>query len=279
MKKILIAMDIERPDLKGIEFGIYLSQLSGAALTGIFLERVNLSEQAGVKFAYGSVYVETIDSSQLPETISREQNHTENIRQFEDACSGRVAYNVKRDFHEPIDALVANTRFADLLVVSPALFSSSATERPSAFIKNVLAKSECPVILSPFHFHEVKELYFACDTESSSMFAIKQFTYLFPELRNIKLTILQASENADFKSGDLEQIKQYLAANYREIVVHEMTGKPDDELFDYLLRKTDAVLVMGAYGRSKLSNFFSHSTADPLIEVNALPLFITHHQS
>lgn len=36
------------------------------------------------------------------------------------------------------------------------------------------------------------------------------------------------------------------------------------------------MVVMGAYGRTKLSNFFRRSTAELLIEINDFPLFIAH---
>ena len=34
---------------------------------------------------------------------------------------------------------------------------------------------------------------------------------------------------------------------------------------------------MGAYGRSMISNLFKKSTADTMIQMTDLPLFITHY--
>ncbi|MCC8426420.1 universal stress protein [Mucilaginibacter sp. UR6-11] len=277
MRKILLAIDATKLDQKSLEFGCYLAQLTGSALTGVFLKNTPAEEPPGVKFAYGNVYVETIDTRELPETRFREQACEENIRSFESICEGRVAYNIRRDDDRPLEALITESRFADMLVIAPSAFSTSPLEQPSAFVREILARAECPVIISPYYFDEIKTLYLAYDGQQSSVFAIKQFTYLFPELRDKKITVLQANENADFKAEDKEKIYEYLKAYYPEIAFHDLAGKPDNELFDLLLREKDAFVVMGAYGRSRLSNFFRHSTAESLLKVNGLPLFITHH--
>jgi nucleotide-binding universal stress UspA family protein len=51
----------------------------------------------------------------------------------------------------------------------------------------------------------------------------------------------------------------------------------EDELVNYFLMKKNKLIVMGAYGRSMLSSFFKRSSADALIRILDLPIFITHH--
>lgn len=278
MRNVLLAIDAVKPDQQTLRFGCYLTQLSGSSLTGIFLEDKAPEAVPGVQYAYGNVYVETIDTRELPENRFREQACEENIDLFKTICADRVPYNILRDQHVPIEGLIARSRFADILVISPTIFSTSPLEIPSAFVREVMARAECPVIIAPYHLDDIKELYFAYDGQRSSVFAIKQFTYLFPELLDKKLTVLQANEKAEFKAEDKDKIYSYLKAYYHDIDFHDLAGKPDNELFTYFLRKKDSLVVMGAYGRNRLSNFFRHSTAESLIEINSVPLFLTHHQ-
>jgi hypothetical protein len=277
MINILLAVDAAELDQKSLEFALHLAQLTGSALTGIFLENVTAEETPGVKFAYGSVYVETIGTQESTETRTRQQICEENIQLFKTSCEGRIAYHIRRNELIPLEDLIAESRFADIVVIAPTAFSTSPLEQPSNFVKEVLARAECPVIIAPYYFNEINELYLAYDGKYSSVFAAKQFTYLFPELRSKRITVLQANENDEFKAKDKEKIYNYLKVHYSDIAFDDLAGKPDDKLFDHLLRKKDAFVVMGAYGRSKLSNFFRHSTAESLIQVNSLPLFITHH--
>ncbi|OCX54011.1 hypothetical protein BEL04_06980 [Mucilaginibacter sp. PPCGB 2223] len=276
MKKILLAIDAERLNQKSVDFACYLAQLTGSPLAGMFLEDIRSKNVPGLKFAYGGVYVETIDTAM--DTTSVQKIVNDNIAVFKTHCDSRmVAYDICHGYGEPIEQIVAESRFADLLILEPTCFSSSPLEKPSIFVKEALSRSECPVVISPYDFDEVNEIIFASDGDAPSVFAARQFTYLFPELRDKKVTVLQAGEQTNFKADGEEKLESYLKCHYGSVAAEKLPGKPEDKLFDYLLRKKDAFAVMGAYGRSKLSNMLKHSTAELLIEGNMLPIFIAHH--
>jgi hypothetical protein len=55
-------------------------------------------------------------------------------------------------------------------------------------------------------------------------------------------------------------------------------GNPGDELFNYLLGKTDMFVVMGAFGRNATSNIFKRSAAELSLETINLPFFIAHNK-
>ncbi len=277
MKKIMIAIDAERPDPQSLAFGCYLAALTDSELTGIFLENLPAESKPGLKFAYGGVYVETIDPADSPETEFKRKICSENIRQFKAYCEAQeVTCQVHRDQGVPEQELMTESRYADVIIAGPDLFASSPLETPAPLVKDLLAQSECPVIIAAHHAGPIENILFAYDGSASSVFAIKQFTYLFPELRGAEITVLQADEHAAFSEERKEKIYEYLKAHYRCINFKDLHGKASDELFDYTLRQTGTCLVMGAFGRSWLSRLFRPSTADLLIQINNLPVFITH---
>lgn len=273
----MIALDAEKPDLQSIAFGCYLARLSGSRLTGIFLENLPAENTPGVKFAYGSVFVETIGTGDAPERAFKDRVSTENIRAFKAYCEAQdVVYRVHRDQDVPQAELLAESRYADVIITSSGLFATSPLELPAGLVKELLAKSECPIMIAPHHAEPIDKVLFACDGNASAVFAIKQFTYLFPELRDAELTVLQADEDAEFSETEKEKLYGYLKEHYSRIDFKDLRGKPEDELFNYTLREERACLVMGAFGRNWLSRLFKASTADLMIKVNNLPVFITH---
>lgn len=277
MKKLMIAIEAEKPDQQSIAFGCYLAKLTRSGLTGIFLENLPAESAPGVKFAYGSVFVETINSLDLPETDFKLKAGSENIRKFKAFCEEQgVAYQIHRDQSVPEEELIAESRYADAIITRPGLFASSELEIPAGLVRELLAKSECPVIIAPHHAGPINKILFAYDGNASSVFAIKQFTYLFPELRNCEITVLQADKEAVFSEAQKEKLYEYLKEHYSQINFKDLHGKPNDELFDYMLREANACLVMGAFGRNWLSSLFKASTAELLIKINNLPIFITH---
>jgi nucleotide-binding universal stress UspA family protein len=277
MKKLMIALDAEKPDRQSIAFGCYLARLTSSVLTGVFLENLPAENAPGVKFAYGGVFVETIDPGDLPEMEFKRKACSENIREFRAICEEQgISCQVHRDQGVPGEELIAESRYADLIIAGPAVFAASPLEVPADLIRGLLTKSECPVIIAPYRAEPIDKILFAYDGNDSSVFAIKQFTYLFPELRDAEITVLQADKNAEFSEVQKEKLYEYLKEHYSLIKFKDLHGKPEDELFDYTLRQANACMVMGAFGRNWFSRLLKASAAELVIKINNLPVFVAH---
>lgn len=58
-----------------------------------------------------------------------------------------------------------------------------------------------------------------------------------------------------------------------------LTGNTEEEILDHLKREgSHAVVVLGAYQRSRVSRWFKQSMADSLMQQLDLPLFIAHNK-
>jgi hypothetical protein len=279
MQNILIAIDAEKPELRSINFGCYLARLTHSRLTGVFLENLPLDELPLVPLTYDNPFEEAIDSDNMLQAEFKLKTCEDHIRVFKDICEKQgVAYQIHRDQGVAISELIAESRYADLIIVERSSFSATLLNMPNGlvFIEDVSAKAECPILVSPNQFERLNEVLFAYDGNASSVFAIKQFTYLFPELKDAKITVLQADKKAVFKVEEKEKLYEYLKAHYSHIDFKDLHGKPAGELFDYTLAQDNVCMVMGAFGRSWLTRLFKNSTADLLLQINNLPVFITH---
>jgi hypothetical protein len=277
VKNILLAVNAAKPEMNAIDFSCYIASLSHSKLTGVFLENVREPRVPELRTFHGLPFVETIVSGDIPENEEREKSCQNNIRLFGEACVNRGVCNcthVARGV--PVQEMIGQSRFADLMILNPETSFQSETENtPTAFAKDVMAKSECPVILAPLSFEGVDELLFAYDGSASSVFAIKQFTYLFPELKDKRVLILQV--NDDSSRIDHNQIESLVKAHYTDVSFRVLQGKAGDELFGYLLGKRNVFVVMGAFGRSPFSDLFRPSAARLIVKVINLPIFIAHN--
>jgi len=276
MRSILIVIEVEKPGPQSLELGIYLAQLTGSPLIAIFIDNFNTTETMSEQFIYENVYVKNTSTLNLPAVLPNEQKLEKSVQLFEATCARRVAHHILSNASRTLDELIDETQFADILVASPAVYLSSPINQSSVFIKHLLRKSKCPLIFSPCQFKEIRELYFALDNRFASCFAIKQFTYLFPELRDKKLTILQINDKTIPENKDYEKIIRYLEPHYKEITFYKPADKPVDELFDCILTNRDAFMITDTYVHSNLSAFFKHNGIGSSMELNTLPLFITH---
>jgi nucleotide-binding universal stress UspA family protein len=247
MEKILLAVAGEEQHPHAVDFACYLARLTHSRLIGAFL-------------------------------VNNSATSDEAVRRFREACVCRdVPARIHRDGGVPLEEMLQESRFSDLLVVDPETsFGRNGRKIPGQFVENVLAGAECPVIVVPFTFEAVEAVYFCFDGRASSMYAIRQFTYLFPEFRHKKAIVLCAVEGEPSGLDGETKLKEWLSVHYTDSDIVHLQGEAGDELFGYLLEKKDAMVVLGAYGRGELSRMFKPSTAALLLKTLNLPIFIAH---
>jgi nucleotide-binding universal stress UspA family protein len=274
MKRILVAIDASNFKNSLVDFACYLARLTQSRLTGMFyhfrLEPATMEKLRAEVFAEEDEWHFEIEE--------QKEEYPRAITLFKEFCSSReVNCDVHIDGEIPIEELIAETRYADLVVADPTItFTNKAEVTPTAFLRELLARAECPVVVAPESFDWVNEIVFAYDGSRSSVFAIKQFTYMFPELNNRKVLVLEVCEGEDHVVTAKERLSAWLHNNYSDINYLVLHGKPKDELFGYLLGKENMLVVMGSFGRPMLSSLFSKSNAELLLKVVNLPFFIIH---
>jgi len=278
MEKILIAIDAVNANPHSLDFACYLGRLTNSKITGVFLENLIEDEKLVLQEDHGARYV----SWEVDKGSQAFQNKMEtiekNLRLFKDACDKRgVRYSVHRDSGDPAREIIRESRYADLLITdAETSFNRKFDGVPTEFVKDVLKDAECPVIIAPESFEFIDEIVFTYNASKSSLFAIKQFCYLFPELDDKKITVLQIEDDDDSTEPEKEKFKEWISGHYSSIGFETLKGDPETELFAHLLRKQKVFIVMGAYGRSNLSQLFKHSRADLLIKTVTQAIFIAH---
>ena len=272
MRKILVAFDALNINTPSIDFACYMALLTKSKLTGVFLENLLYKEITEPSFA------STVNNKSLSFT-QRQEITNENIRFFKEACEKRgVIAGIHRDRGIPASEIIEESRYADLIIVEPDMsFRKKLEGSPSGFVKDILAEAECPVIISPESFDGIQEIIFSYNSSKSSVFAIRQFTYLFPELHNKKITLLEVNKANELTVRAKPKIMEWLKTYYSDIHFEVLYGDPEEELFKYVFPKRNLFLVMGAYGRNTLSLFLKESRAALIVRATNLPIFITHH--
>ncbi|WP_431209531.1 hypothetical protein ACQ86N_25640 [Puia sp. P3] len=270
MEKIILAQDAHQLNMSTVDFACYIARLTRSKLTGVFLEGVSPED-------YGYIPGSGDASYEDGGKDLTEQQVMKTIEQFRESCICRETSNlVHRDRGMPLNEVLEESRFADLIILDPATsFSKADHDIPSRFVKEVLEGAECPVLVAPYSCDAIDEVILTYDGTESSVFAIKQFAHLFPGLSDKRAVVVSVSD----MGGALEQqfkIKEWLKAHYPDVGFVVLRGSPSDELFGYLIGKKNAIVVMGAYGRTVFSRFFKPSQARLVMKSVNLPIFIAH---
>ena len=281
MEKILLAMDGYKQNTYAIDFACYLAKLTHSRLTGVFLEGTPEGDEPGIQRQEEPELMR----QEEPKTVGHEASDTyaadpvlQHVHRFREACLCReVPARVHRDRGVPTADILLESRFSDLIVVDPETsFRHADKAFPGRFIQDVLLAAECPVLVSPYNFDSLDEVIFAYNGTSSSVFAIKQFTYLFPEFKQKKAVVVNVRNDEGSAIQEQFKMKEWLSAHYEEVDFVSLKGDASDELFGFLLDRKNAIVVLGAYGRGILSRFLKPSHASLLLRTINLPIFIAH---
>lgn len=278
MEKILLALDAVNPNKNALDFACFLGRLTKSKITGVFLENLEAEERPVLKQMHGMAYVDWEVDEKSDEHQAKMKLIEKNISWFKEGCIKReVCFNLHRDRGVPAHELIEESRFADLLVIdAETSFNKRYNGTPSVFVRDILKNAECPAIIAPEGFEAIDEIIFTYNGSASCVFAIKQFTYLFPQLHYKKVTIMQVNEAGAWHDPDKYKFKEWLKEHYIDIHFEAQKGNTDTILFDYLFKRKNIFLVLGAYGRNAVSQFFKSSHADILIKTVTQPIFIAH---
>jgi hypothetical protein len=252
MEKISVLLDPGNLNRNLVDFSCYLAELTRSELTAISLD-------PGTN-----------------ELVLAECSVESGV---ESACRNRgVRMRIQHDSGDPLSVVLAESRFTDMLVVDQSIsINTRNAVLPGNFIKEILTKSECPVVIAPYNFYGIEEILFAWDGSAAATFAIKQFSYLFPALSDLKLTIMHVAHEQPAAVVEKKKLLEFLQTHYSYIGFRVLEGKANEELQKFLQEKKNVFVVMGAYGGRSYSGPFKHSTADLLLQTVNLPVFIAHN--
>jgi hypothetical protein len=276
MKKILFVTDALDMHLETLDFAGYICGLAKSKLLAIFLENVESDTRPGSMIRKAAMDA-GLHVTEEPVSLKHHTCDT-NIQRFKTACENKgIDCAVHRDRGNPLAEVILESRYADLLLLHVGTsFSPDAEGTPSDFVKDVMSHAECPVVLMPFSFEGISELVFTYDGKASSIHAIKQFTYLFPQLNELKTVVISVNPE-EVSHEERYKFREWMHAHYNYLDFLSTEGNVKMGLVELLYGRDKSFVVMGAYGRNMLSNFFSHSHADPVIRVVSQAVFIAHN--
>lgn len=278
MENILFATNGTDVNKHTLNFACYISSATRSKLKGVFLENTLAERAARVKSPMSvaanmsALAGWDTDVCESPLALCEK-----NISLFKSFCQEKgIRHGVHRDRNIPSIEILKESRFADLIIIDPETsFNDRQQQLPSPFVKKLLHDTECPVILAREYAGPIEEIVFAYDGSAAAVHAIKQFAHLFPAFEDKKVTVAEVETEAE-NMHEKHQIRELMSMHYSQVSYELLRGKAADSLFSYLLGRRNCILVMGAYSRSYLSTFFRKSTAELVMQMLSLPIFIAH---
>lgn len=267
MKNVLLAIDDNNFSEGAFEFARNMNDQEPILLSGIFLPELDLSTNLN----YTSVFVPLIETY-------AEDSIKQSREKFKQSC---LRYGITFNIHDNLQGkalseLKKATRFSDLLLLGGEKFYADLTQYNSEeFLGGALHKAECPVIVVPEKFTPPESVILCYDGGPSCLYAIKSFTYLFPQLCN-RRTILVYSTVQETEIPEFDKIKELATHHFTDLSFQLLQADPEKYFDTWLSEIKYPIVVSGAYARSGLSRLARKSFISSIIKEHHLPLYIAH---
>jgi len=272
MKKVLLMFDGAHFSKGAFDFVRQLNMLEHVLVTGVFLPQ----SVASSLWSYTDAMTGTVLMPVLPQTDTEvlKASRTE----FETLCrKNGMEYRVHEDAYDfALPELITESRFADLLVIGSESFYQDEEHEINEYLQEVLQRVECPVIVVPEHFEFPNTTILSYDGSASSVYAIKQFAYLFPELSRQPTLLVYAHEDDKIEFPHESNIEELTARHFQDLSLLKLEINPSKYFTAWMNQKEGAILVAGAYGRSTISQMFKRSFIKSVIGAHKIPVFIAH---
>ena len=279
MKKIIAAFDGLKFSTSTIKYATYFAKKENAFLSGVFLDDKTYTSYK----IYEVISDEGVSTSSLHKLkVEDELKRKKSSEDFQHQCQlENINFNIRHDKDVALKELLHETLFSDVLFINrDENFSHHQEKYPSRFLRDLLAHAACPVLILPDQYKEIEKLVFLYDGQPSSIFAMKMFIYLFPNMLKIPLEVICIkSMEDDLHLPDNSLVKLWLKSNFDKIEYFILKGIPETEVVNHLNNSNFFFLpITGAYSRSGVSRWFRTSMADVIVSHFDVPIFIAHHK-
>lgn len=273
MKKIIIPFNGGHFSKGAFSFAKSLHEIKPILLTGVFLPEVEYARLFFFPTAFAApAFIAGIEDFEEDEVES-------NVEQFAQACQRNfIDYRIhKKLFDSSIPQLAKESRFADLMLIgSETFYTDGISNGSTEYLKDALHTTECPVIIIPEEFDFPSNIVLAYDGSESSVFAIKQFANLFPELCNLK-TFLFFEGDEHHSLPDQVLIEELVARHFPNLTItKKIISGNTNGIHDWFFQLRNSIVVSGSFGRSGVSELFKKSFLTELIREHSTPAFIAH---
>lgn len=274
MNKIIAAIDSLRPSDATMQYAIDLAKKNGAHLVGVFLDDYSYTSYTIYDLVKEGEMVRSARRMDDKDVKTRAQS----AARFRQSCTeAGIAFSIHHDKGYAMDDLVHETTFADLLIIDiRETLEHYPQKAPTDFIKELLIKSNCPVIIVPHVFKTVEQVIFLYDGELSSVRALKSFHYAIPAFIPYKLKTLFVNwTGIGNHLPDDHLLKEWMKRHHENVEYLILQGDPEEEIVNFLREQKEVSLViLGAYRRSRLSRWLKPSKADILMRELKTLLFV-----
>jgi len=189
-----------------------------------------------------------------------------------------VMCQVQQDVGSPTERILLEAQRSDLILLGQQTFFHCATqEKPDDTLHTVVKHTPCPVVAVPATLPEGRAVVVAYDGSLHATRALHMFQALkLASAYDVHVVCVDARQER--AACCATRAVAFLHGHNIVAQTHALTtsASPAHVILEQIHRVGASLLVMGAYGRSTLREFFGTSLTYTMLRESPVPLFLYH---
>src|SRR6266404_3902007 len=276
-KTILLCTDGSPAAEVAGDYAIWFARKLGASLRALYVTDVRLLEGPWLADLSGAVGAQPY-SALLPQLQKiQEEKATMVLAAAKERCDkSGVSCETTHETGSLLPAILDQERQADLVILGQhGEHAEWAGGMIGSSVERVVRASVKPCLVTPGKFHEISHMLIAYDGSDESSKALRAGITLATTLGvEVTITTVATLGGEDAASVVLEKAKQRASAGGVKAHGEVLHGDPEEEILQ--LRETIGadLIVMGAYGHTRIRELILGSTTSHVIRKATVPVLL-----
>lgn len=276
MKHILIPTDGSEYSKTALKYGLYLAKRLGAHLTGLYIMDLKIIQDP--LFDDISGFMGLSSTREIFPFIERgmEERADSILGDFDRICKeAGIDARLKKMRGIVDEMIIEEGEESDCIILAQGGEHYSLTKGGllGSTSESVVRKTGKPVLVTPLVFREIQRIGLAYDGSLHSESALRVAAELSLDLGST-LSILIITGDDEQARGLRERIDSFLDAYDIEVLLEIRRGKEEQEIVRFAREGSIDLLMMGAYGHSRIRKFILGSTTSYVIRKSEIPVLL-----
>ncbi len=276
--RVLVPLDGSDYSKVATDIAVKIVKKMGGIVVGLGVIDLDDIQDSVIGAGIGaSYYAERLEEFKINDAIEKVKNF---LNDFENVCKkSGVDFEKHSKSGDPVNEILEMGKTSDLVVIGlRTFFHFETSPEPGETLQVLLKESVCPVFAVPKKLeNNNKTALIAYDGTIHSAKAMKTFSrFAYASDLVDKVYLLNVNDDIEEANHILNSAEKYLKVHEFKVEKIRKVGRPRDVILEEAIKNNVFVVVMGAYGRSGVSNFFFGHSSLKIIEEDRIPVFVFH---
>lgn len=273
IKQILVPTDGSDHASLGVQYGVGLAKQHDASLIGLHVVDIRLLEGPFLRDISASLGTAPYVNYQNNMALILEEKGKAALDDFRQrAEKSGVQFQPVQTTGAVTQTIVDQSELADLIVMGRGgEHGEFLGGLVGSTTESVVRHAKCPVLVTGRKEARIQRFVVAYDGSAHARHAL-QFATSIGEAWLVPFEVLTVSKNGE---AVLAEAKQYLKAHDLQVEYTTREGDPREVIVDFTRERQADLLVMGAFGHSKVRELLLGSTTQYVINHAPCPVLLT----